>query len=293
MKTILRRLTKTLAGAATLVSLSMAAAQATDVDQAARALLPQDIIDKGHLVIGGTMAWPPYQWMSEDGQPTGIEPDMMSLLAAKLGLEAQIQDVKFATVIPSLATGRLDIGTGQMGILRSRLETVDFVPWSMSRLSLITAKGKSALDINDLCGATVAVTMGSVQVGVLDRLNAACLDAQKADIIRAEYPDTPSSYMAVASARADAFILTQAVGRHMVGQNPAFEASTSTLEGSDTLTGFMIGKDRSALQAALSQALASAMADGSYQEILAKYGVENVAIAPDVLTSDWRATAVE
>lgn len=252
-----------------------------EVLESARALLPASIRDKGKLDVAGSMVWPPYQWVDDKDQITGFEPDFTRLISAKLGLEAAFDNVKFASIMPSLANGRYDVAIGELGLRRSRLETVDLVPTGATTLGLLTAHDNSALQVKELCGKSLAATLGSLQLMAVEKLTKDCVDSGQQPITVIEFADTPSSSLAVANHRADGFIITRAPGAYMAAHNPQLGFSDSTVEGWRWLSGFMINKNSTELRAALTEAVISTIEDGSYQALLAQYGIDYIAITPE------------
>ena len=80
------------------------------VDENARALLPQSVKDKGTLVVAMELKSPPSAFLAEDAKtPIGFNPDMARLIAKKLGLQLEIADVGFDTIIPALQGKRYDM----------------------------------------------------------------------------------------------------------------------------------------------------------------------------------------
>lgn len=268
-------------------------ALAQEVVPSARALLPKEVIDKGIITVAGAMVWPPYLSKSDSQEVVGLEPDLMRVMAAKLGVKVEFSDIKFATVIPSIESGRYDVALGQLGITAKRIGVVDFVPSTVSRLGLVTAPGKSSLDVNNLCGHSLAVTIGSVQVAVVDSLSKKCVAAGKSAITLNEYPDTPSSYLAVSNSRAEGFVVTRAVAVYMSKTNPRLQLSNSIVDGFTSFSGMMIAKSRPEFRAALVAAFDSAIADGSYKKILEKYDVADIAVTTDTVHKPLAELAVE
>lgn len=274
-KLIFPKVAAAVAGALLIASSPL---RAQEVVETARDLLPADVRASGTLQVAGPMIWPPYNWIDENQQYTGWEVELVRIIAAKLGLEPSFSDIKFATVIPSIESGRYDLAVGQLGITAARTEIVDFVPNSFSRLGMLVGNGHEDLDVNNLCGHELALTLGSTQTAVVDSLSQKCVAEGKPAIEINEFPDTANSYLAVANGRAEGFILTGAVAAHIASQNPALAASPTRVEGYESVSGLMISKGRPEFRAALVAAFESAMEDGSYVAVLEKYGVSDIAV---------------
>src|SRR3954466_9162077 len=60
------------------------------VDEAARALLPEDIKQKGTLVVAMPLDFEPFNWLDEKNQPTGVDVEMIRAIGDRLGLKVDI-----------------------------------------------------------------------------------------------------------------------------------------------------------------------------------------------------------
>jgi polar amino acid transport system substrate-binding protein len=111
---------------ATMMAISAAPAMAT-TDAAARALLPQGVRDVGVLTAGMPLDYEPYNFMGADSKPTGLDVDIFNGIAETLGLKPQISRMGFASIIPAVSGGRVQVGMSGIGILPARLKVVSFV----------------------------------------------------------------------------------------------------------------------------------------------------------------------
>lgn len=251
----------------------MAQAQDVAVVADARDALPEDIKDAGVLNIATSLQWAPFGYTDEDGDPEGIDLQLMTLLAAKMGLEAKFDNIKFPSIVPGVQTGRYDAGVNQMGITAERSEVVDFVPYFNSKYGLLVPAGKTDTDINNLCGLKLALTQGSSQIAIAEQLSAKCVEEGKDEIAMDFYPNSADTYLAVANGRGDGFLTARAVGVYTSRFNDKLEMTDGILDGRSSISGIVVGKDDEALQKALTIALVSAVEDGSYAAILDSFGV--------------------
>lgn len=249
------------------------AAQAQDVVQEARDALPEAVRDSGVLSIATSLQWAPFGYVDEDGNPEGIDLRLMKVLAAKLGLEAEFDNIKFPSIVPGVQTGRYAAGVNQMGITAERAEVVAFVPYFNSKYGLLVPTGKTDIDINDLCGVKLALTQGSSQIAVAEQLSARCEADGKEPIGMDFYPNSADTYLAVANGRGDGFLTARAVGVYTAQMNDKLEMTDGILDGRSSISGIVVSKEDPAMQEALTLALVSAVEDGSYAEILEHFGV--------------------
>lgn len=255
------------------LSLLPGTVSAQEVVEDARAALPESVRSAGVLRVATSLQWAPFAYESEEGEAVGIDIGLMKLLAAKLGLTAEITDIKFPSIVPGVSTGRYDVGVNQIGITEEREKVVDFVPYFNSGYSLLVRKGETDIDINNLCGRTLALTQGSAQIKVVEELSKGCVDAGRPEIGMQFYPNSADTYLAVANGRTDGFMTGKAVGVYTSRGNPKLEVAPGMLEGRRSVAGIIVGEDSDALRTALSLALESAVADGSYTALLEEHGV--------------------
>ena len=110
-------------------------------------------------------------------------------------------------------------------------------------------------------------------------LSEACAKAGKAAIKVKAFPKDSDALLALQAGQVDTYFADSPVAGYYITQQPtAFELSGLTLDVSKE--GISVTKDHQALRDAVKAALASMMADGTYLEILKKYGQESGAITP-------------
>ncbi len=135
------------------------------VDESARALLPQAVKDKGTLVVAMELKAPPSSFLAEDSKtPIGFNPDMARLIAKKLGLQFEIADVGFDSIIPALQGNRYDMTASSMSATAERIAVVDMIDYLKLGSSIAVAKGNpDGYAVDNLCGKPVVVAKGSIQ----------------------------------------------------------------------------------------------------------------------------------
>jgi polar amino acid transport system substrate-binding protein len=269
-----------LIGLALIACLASLTCQAQGIDPAARAGLPEKIKQSGVLEVATSLQWPPFDFRSKSGQPDGLDIRLVTELAKRLGVTPKFTDVKFPAIVPGVANGRFDIGVDELDDTPERQKVVQFVDYYGSGLGLLVRKGTTGIDVTHLCGHTLALTQGSSQVAVAQRVSAECVASGKKGISFLYYPDSADTYLAVANGRGDGFLTDEAVGVYVAHENGKLEMLPGTLQGTRSLAGIVVAKNNDALAKALRLALLDMMHDGSYQKLLAGYGVSDAAITP-------------
>lgn len=116
------------------------------------------------LVAGIEAAFPPWAY-AEGGEYKGIAVDAMRAIAENQGLEVEFRDMPWPSLIPALASERIDLLVTGLNVTEARNEVLDFtIPWwenddevmvnADSELNVVTAL---------CCGATIGAQGGSTQ----------------------------------------------------------------------------------------------------------------------------------
>lgn len=283
-----RRLASWLLGALGLaiglgVAAAPASAQPVAVVEAARAALPAAMREAGVLRIATSLQWPPFGFKDEQGGPAGIDLELLHLLAAKLGLRPEVTDVRFPAIVPGISSGRFDVGANQMARTAERERVVQFVVYFRSEMGLLVRRGTTGIDVNNLCGRTLALTQGSSQVAIAEQISARCVREGKREISFLFFPNSADTYLAVSNGRGDGFLTGAAVGTYIAQHNNRLQMTNVFLPDYASIAGIVIGRENNQLATAIRLALESAIEDGSYRRILEKYGAtEGILTIPEV-----------
>ena len=279
---------RALLGGALGVALLPADVRAQATADTARAALPAATRASGVLRVATSLQWPPFAFTDADGRPEGIDIRLITMLAQRLGLRADIADTKFSTIVPGVSSGRYDVGLDQIYITAERAAVVDFVPYSKDGLGLLVRRGTAGIHVNDLCGKTLVLTQGSAQVGIAERLSAACVAAGQKEISFLFYPNSADTYLALANGRGDGFLTGRATGLTIAKTDPKLEMTGGMLKDFSTVSGIVIAKGNAALAEALRLALEAAVADGSYGRLLDGFGLAEAALTVDEIRNPPR-----
>lgn len=145
-----------------MLRLSLAAALLAGTALAAQAqALPDRIKSAGKIVIATQPNYAPIVYKDPaTNQMAGFDYELGEAIAKELGVKAEWQETAFAQMLPSLATGRVDMVMAGMSDLPARRETVDFVDYMVSgaQFYTVTAFKDSIKTVEDLCGKSVGAS---------------------------------------------------------------------------------------------------------------------------------------
>jgi polar amino acid transport system substrate-binding protein len=270
--------------AGALLGLAVPATAATD--EAARKLLPNDVREKGVLVAAMPLDFEPFNYLDEKNQEAGLDVDLFRAIADTLGLKSDIQRLGFASIIPSVKGGRVDVGMSAMGILPPRLALVSFVRYGHFSNGLIVRKGNPTNVSNDAgCGAKIAAEKGTQPLFLWQEIAKKCEADAKPKIEITIFDGKGPQVLAVESGRADAAAVGYATAivaaKHSDGKLQA--APGGPVPGGTIECGISFAKEREGLGSAIEAALKVLVPNGTYDKIYEKWGLSAEKAPPAII----------
>ena len=246
-------------------------AVAIAIDPKSAALLPEKTAKSGTLVIATDPSYAPNEFKDEAGNPTGWGIELVTAVAAKLGLKPTFQVSKFDNIIPSVTGGKADIGESSFTDNIEREKQVDFVNYYTAGILWASAKGKT-VDPDSACGLKVAVQATTYQdTDELPAKSKACVAAGKAPIDKLPFDTQDLATNAVVLGQADALSADSPVTLYAISKTKdKLQVAGKTFEVSPY--GIIVAKG-SPLAKAVQSAMQSLVDDGGYATILNKWGV--------------------
>jgi len=113
------------------------------------------------IVVGGSNNYPPYQFIGEDGQPTGYIVDLTKAIADVMGMSIKIRLGPLGGIIEGVETGEVDIIEG-FSYSETRAHAYDFSPpHTFITLAIFTRKGMPVIrTMEELRGKKVVMHRG-------------------------------------------------------------------------------------------------------------------------------------
>ena len=113
------------------------------------------------LVVGTNAAFPPFEYMGDDGQPDGFDIALIKAIAQQLDMEVEIQDMEFEALVMAIGT-KIDAAIAGMTIDEDRLRVVDFSdPYYDAIQYVIVPKDSTIGSAADLENKTIGVQLGT------------------------------------------------------------------------------------------------------------------------------------
>lgn len=240
-----------------------------------------DLITPGVLTVGSDTTYPPQEYIdTASHQAAGFDVDLISAIASKMGLKAQVVTAKFDSIIESLAAKRYDVVISAVSITADRQKKADFVPYFSAGESLLVQQGnpKNIKSAADLCGLDVGVQNGTIEQTDLQTASDACKKAGKPEIKAAVLQDQTAVIQLLATNRVVATYQDSPVTDYYLKQNPGrFEVAGSVVNAAPE--GIVVRKGDKAMLNAVQTALNALKADGTYHNLIEKWGLTSGALA--------------
>jgi len=237
------------------------------------------------------------EFFDQNGNPTGSDIEMGTEIANRLGLQVQIVNSVFDTIIAAVTSGKCDIIISDQNITAERQKQVSMIPYFQAGQSMLAAKG-NPMNINtptDLCGQSVAAESGTTEVDYLQGtgdykgkgLPADCAAAgKKAPTVVVTQKDTDALQQLQASKVAVYFADTPVAAYYVVQHPDQFQLVGQVVDPAMVGISVPCGQadctnaPLTPLGQAVQTALKSMMADGTYAKILDKWNLSSGAIKP-------------
>ncbi len=218
-------------------------------------------VTEGVLTMGTNATFPPYEFYDGD-VIVGIDAEIAQLLAEKLGLTLEIQDMDFTAIVTSVQAGKIDIGLAGMTVTEERLENVNFTDSYATGVQVIIVKeGSEIASVDDLEGKLIGVQEGTTG-------HSYCSDDYGEENVVA-YANGATAVQNLVSGSVDCVVIDQQPAISFVEANEGLKILDTEYVIEDYAAA--VSKDNEGLMNALNAALKELIADGSIQEILDKY----------------------
>ena len=221
-----------------------------------------DTADGGKLVMGTNAAFPPYEFVDENNEVAGIDAEIAAALAQKLGMELEIKDMAFDSLIPAVQGGAIDFAMAGMTVNEERLESVDFTDSYATGVQVVVVPEDSEIaTIDDLSGKTIGVQSGTTG-------DIYCTDDYGQENVK-QFDNGALAIAALTNGQVDCVVIDNEPAKNYVAANSGLKI----LDTEYTVENYAIAvsKDNTELLDSLNSAMAELKADGTVDGIISKY----------------------
>ena len=218
-------------------------------------------------VVGTDAAYAPFESQNEKGEIVGFDIDVVQAIAAKAGIQVKFVNTPWEGIFNTLQQGDRDMIVSAVTITDERKQTMDFSDPYFDAAQLIAVKETSKVTkFADLKKFKVGVQTGTTGDEAVSKLMGKTSTSIK------RFESTPLALKELESGGVDAVVADNGVIAHYVANNPGGKFKTvSDKEFVPEQYGIAVKKGNAELLGKLNQGLAAIKADGTYNQIYAKY----------------------
>jgi ABC-type amino acid transport substrate-binding protein len=218
----------------------------------------------GVLIWATNAQFPPYEYYEGDNV-VGIDADVIALIAEKLGMTAQVEDMEFDSVIPAVQSGKVDVGMAGLTVTDERKQAVSFTaPYATGKQVIIVKEDSPIADAAGLEGKTIGVQLSTT--GDL-YITWDLVDEGLASIER--YNKGADAVQALVQGKIDAVVIDNEPAKVCVAQNEGLKIlETEYITENYAIA---VSKDNTELLSKIDAALKELIDSGEVQKIIDKY----------------------
>ncbi len=219
------------------------------------------------LTMVTNASFPPYEFIGDNGEVTGIDAEIAAAIAAKLGYDLKIVDMEFDSLIPAVTSGKADFTMAGMTVTPEREQLVAFSDSYATGVQVIIVREDSPItSADDLFVKDAGHTVG-VQMATTGFIYASDEEANGKCVVSA-YPNGNEAVMALANGKIDCVIIDNEPAKAYVAVTPGLKILDTAYTVEDYAAAFA---KNSELVASFNTAMAELIEDGTIPAIIAKY----------------------
>jgi polar amino acid transport system substrate-binding protein len=178
-------------------------------------------IAKDKYIVASDVSWAPFEMPTAGGEFYGFELDTIRAIAVVAGLELEIQNVGFSTIIESVKSGKADIGISGFTITEDRAKSVDFSgPYFLAQQAIVMRKDSGLNAVTALIGKGPNKAVGAQSGTTGADWVETQLRANGIDVQLKEYDTYPMAILDLVNKRTDAVIQDEPASRFSLRDYP-------------------------------------------------------------------------
>ena len=218
-------------------------------------------------VVGTDAAYAPFESQNEKGEIVGFDIDVVTAVAKKAGIEVKFINTPWEGIFNTLQQGDRDLIVSAVTITDERKQTMDFSNPYFDAQQLIAVKATSKISkFDDLKKLKVGVQTGTTGDEVVSKLQG------KTSTNIKRFESTPLALKELEAGGVDAVVADNGVVINYVTNNAGSKFKTVADKAfAPEQYGLVVKKGNTELLGLLNKGLADIKADGTYDQIYAKY----------------------
>lgn len=220
-------------------------------------------VEDGKLIMATNAFFPPYEFYEGD-RIVGIDQEIASEVATRLGLELEIQDVEFDSIITGVQANKYDIGCAGMTITEDRLKSVNFTtPYATGIQVIIVKEDSTIADADALIGGefTIGVQQGTTgDIYMTDDVGDARIE---------RFNKGADAVLALTNGQVDAVVIDNEPAKAFVEANAGLKILDTPY--TEEAYAMCLNKDNEELLKKINDALKAMTDDGTIASIIEEY----------------------
>ena len=226
---------------------------------------PDPTPDTKTLYMATEGTFPPYEYYDGD-QLVGIDVEVASAIAEKLGMKLEVVDIAFDSIVSGVQAGKYDMGMAGMTVNEERLEKVNFSDSYATGIQVVIVKeGGKVKSLDDMAADGVVIGTQSGTTGFL------FASEDFGDEKVKGFAKTTDTVEALKNGQVDCVMLDNEPAKALLAANPDAGLSILDTAYANEDYAIAINKQNTDLLNQINAALAELKADGTLQSIIDKY----------------------
>ena len=217
-------------------------------------------VEAGKLHMSTNAAFPPYEMTADDGSFVGIDVEVATAIAEKLGLELVVDDMDFDAALTAAQQNKSDMVMAGVTVTDERLAVMDFSDSYATGVQVVIVPEGSDITLDNLGDQKIGTQRGTTG-------NIYCTNDYGEEHIVA-YDNGITAVQALQNGQVDCVVIDSAPAQALVDANPGLTILDTEYITENYAIGFPKNSD---LLPAVNAALAELIADGTVQSIVDKY----------------------
>ncbi|WP_116244860.1 ABC transporter substrate-binding protein [Nocardiopsis sp. FIRDI 009] len=232
------------------------------------------------VTIGVEAAYPPGEFLEDDGETVqGFNVDLVEAALAEMGLEAKWVPTTFDSIIIGVQSGEYDLGSSSFTVTEERMQAVNMVSYFSSGTQWFAQAGNpQGVDPENPCGMRIAVQSNTVHDEDIEARSQACVDAGEEPVTIEKFQSQPQATETVVSGLNDASLADMPTSAYALEQTGDGVLEFIGEQYDAAPYGIVVHQDDAEFADDLAAAFNTLMEDGTYDDILAEWGIEAGAI---------------
>lgn len=269
----------------TLLSACLAAALTGFSPLAASAASLDEIKSKGTMIVATEDSYKPFEYV-ENGEPKGLDHDLLALLRKEAPFEIDQQIIPWTGLLAGVATGKYDVALTAAVITPERVQSLDFtMPIAEATQYYVVRADETRINgVADLDGKTVGVQSGGASYAALGDLapKLAATGGKIGEVV--QYTSLPDAYQDLANGRLD-YVINGVVNLVSLTKEQPKRFRMGEAVGAPTYAAWAVAKGNTSLLTYLDAFMAKVRESGELYALQEKWLGRTFKDMPDTPTT--------